>query len=76
MIQVIKHGNTIRTYKCPDCGCVFIADQEEYECKAYILCPECRTTVFSRDTTELNDSINESLIEEQMYLHLKNLGPR
>lgn len=41
MIQVIKHGNTIRTYKCPDCGCVFIADEEEYECKAYILCPEC-----------------------------------
>ena len=31
MIQVIKHGNTVRTYRCKKCGCVFTANQTDID---------------------------------------------
>lgn len=29
MLKIIKHGNTVHTYKCGRCGCIFIADNSE-----------------------------------------------
>lgn len=45
MIEVIKHGNTVRVYKCPNCECVFKVDRLEYKNKVLIECPECETFV-------------------------------
>ena len=44
MIQVIKHGDRIHTYKCLRCQCVFTAHTSDIkECgdTQYINCPEC-----------------------------------
>lgn len=45
MIKVIKHGNTVRVYKCPNCECVFKVDRLEYKDKVLIKCPECETSI-------------------------------
>lgn len=45
MIKVIKHGNSIRVYKCPNCECVFKVDRLEYKDKVLIECPECETSI-------------------------------
>ena len=44
MIQVIKHGDRIHTYKCLRCQCVFTAHTSDIKrCgnAKYISCPEC-----------------------------------
>ena len=44
MIQVIKHGDRIHTYKCLKCQCIFTAHTSDIkECgdTKYINCPEC-----------------------------------
>ena len=44
MIQVIKHGDRIYTYRCLRCQCVFTAHTSDIkECgdAQYINCPEC-----------------------------------
>lgn len=44
MIQVIKHGDRIHTYKCLRCQCVFTAHTSDIKrCgdTQYINCPEC-----------------------------------
>ncbi len=44
-MQVIKHGNTYRTYACRECTCAFEAAKkdvvfDEYG-NEYLECPEC-----------------------------------
>ena len=31
MIKVIKHGNTVHTYKCAKCECIFTASKRDIE---------------------------------------------
>lgn len=62
MFKVIKHGNTIRIYKCDKCGCIFIASKREMEdlgsCR-FIYCPECANLVRKNDFTNGNqETIN------------------
>ena len=48
MIQVIKHGDRIYTYKCLRCQCVFTAHTSDIKgCgdAKYINCPECSNYV-------------------------------
>lgn len=51
MIKVIKSGNTVKTFSCEKCGCVFEASKKDYfyieiiktnslNCES--ICPECK----------------------------------
>ena len=31
MLKIIKHGNTVHTYKCGRCGCIFTANKRDIE---------------------------------------------
>lgn len=48
-MEIIKHGNTIKEYKC-ECGCEFIAFKTDrkidrdfflHKMRYYVTCPEC-----------------------------------
>ena len=44
MLKIIKHGNTVHTYKCIKCGCIFIASEIETKIEdinGLLHCPEC-----------------------------------
>lgn len=62
-MKVIKPGNTElvlkeRSFKCPECGCEFIANKHEYSYSGSqynvafykCVCPTCGHTVFSEKT--------------------------
>lgn len=56
MIEVIKHGNYVRLYKCLHCGCLFKANKNDINCInsgapafGYIRCPECKTYIRGDD---------------------------
>ena len=52
MIQVIKHGDRIYTYKCLRCQCVFTANILDINgCgdTQYINCPECSNYIRAID---------------------------
>lgn len=60
MIEVIKHGNYVRLYKCTHCGCLFKANKNDINCidsggsgVGYIRCPECK--VYIRGDDYLDD---------------------
>ena len=67
-MKIIKHGtqkNNTRKFVCNSCGCVFEAENNEYEvdfsqtCEEFIttyytFCPECRCEVF-----DVNVEINK-----------------
>lgn len=49
---IIKHGNTIRIYKCDKCGCIFIKNKREMEDLGYgkfLCCPECTSLIYKAD---------------------------
>ena len=59
-IKIIKPGKkpeTIERFECPHCGCVFMADVDDYEeeyslCNGYYLkidCKTCGCTVYKPD---------------------------
>jgi uncharacterized Zn finger protein len=55
MIKVIKHGNTVHTYKCIKCGCIFIADEIETKIDGINVlfnCPECGNYVNDTDIVD------------------------
>ena len=55
MIKVIKHGNTVYTYKCIKCGCIFIADEIETKINGIdvlVNCPECGNYVNDTDIVD------------------------
>ena len=50
MLKIIKHGNTVHTYKCGRCGCIFIADNSEIKDGDILMkCPECRFYILEHD---------------------------
>ena len=50
MLKIIKHGNTVHTYKCSRCGCIFIADNSEIKDGDILMqCPECRFYILEHD---------------------------
>lgn len=57
MVEVIKHGNTVHTYKCSECGCIFIADKAEEEIMDFNLlrCPECEYPVLDYDIIDTQE---------------------
>lgn len=50
MLKIIKHRNTVHTYKCGRCGCIFIADNSEIKDGDILLkCPECGFYILEHD---------------------------
>lgn len=44
MLKIIKHGNTVHTYKCSKCDCIFTASKRDIEIEdinGLLYCPEC-----------------------------------
>lgn len=67
MIQVIKHGDRIHTYKCLRCRCVFTAhtsDIKEYEDTQYINCPECGNYIRIIDYIAYNSPLQYRLFNK------------
>lgn len=60
MIKVIKHGNTVHTYKCPKCGCIFITNKAE----VMLRCPECKYPTFDHDIIDNQEIIKDKLFEK------------
>lgn len=58
-MKIIKEGNKsilskIKRFECHDCGCVFEADKNEYQCGEqynqeyyYCVCPYCKHTTYN-----------------------------
>ena len=56
MIKVIKHGDTVHTYKYGRCGCIFTANKRDIEIEdinGLLHCPECGNYV--NDTDIIDD---------------------
>lgn len=63
MIQVIKHGNTVHTYKCSECGCIFIANEVETKVNGIdilLRCPECKYPVLNHDIIDNQEITKEN----------------
>ena len=62
MLKIIKHGNTVHTYKCGRCGCIFIADNSEIKDGDILMqCPECRFYILEHDIID-DQKINQETI--------------
>lgn len=68
MVEVIKHGDTVHTYKCSECGCIFIADKTEEEIMStgfnLLHCPECEYPVLDHDIIDNQEITNDKLFEK------------
>ena len=63
MIKVIKHGNTVHTYKFIKCGCIFIAYEIETKIDGIDIllnCPECGVN----DIDIIN---NQEIIKDKLF---------
>ena len=75
MIKVIKHGNTVHTYKCGRCGCIFIADNSEIKDSDILLqCPECRFYIFEHDIIDNKEIIKDKLFKKINVLSCWKVG--
>ena len=64
MIQIIKHGDRIHTYKCLRCRCVFTAHTSDINrCgdTQYINCPECGNYIRDVDYITYNSPLQYRL---------------
>lgn len=64
MLKIIKHGNTVHTYKCGRCGCIFIASEIEAKIEGInglLHCPECGYYISEHDIID-NQKINQETI--------------
>ena len=62
MLKIIKHGNTVHTYKCGRCGCIFIADNSEIKDGDILMqCPECKFYILEHDIID-DKKINQETI--------------
>lgn len=65
MLKIIKHGNTVHTYKCGRCGCIFIADNSEIKDGDILMqCPECRFYILEHDIIDDKEIIKDKLFEK------------
>ena len=64
MLKIIKHGNTVHTYKCGRCGCIFTANKRDIEIEdinGLLHCPECGYYIFEHDIID-DKKINQETI--------------
>ena len=67
MIKIIKHGNTVHTYKCIKCGCIFIASEIETKIEdinGLLHCPECGYYISEDDIIDNQEIIKDKLFEK------------
>lgn len=51
-MKILIPGNIQKTkYVCPNCGCVFLADENEIYCEYYLECPQegCKRIIDIRE---------------------------
>ena len=54
---IVKHGDTIKTFTCERCGCIFTADENDYNRRGYLIgyhdfnssCPECGRDAYEEE---------------------------
>ena len=64
MLKIIKHGNTVHTYKCGRCGCIFTANKRDIEIEdinGLLHCPECGYYISEDDIID-DQKINQETI--------------
>ena len=64
MLKIIKHGNTVHTYKCGRCGCILTANKRDIEIEdinGLLHCPECGYYIFEHDIID-DKKINQETI--------------
>ena len=64
MLKIIKHGNTVHTYKCGRCGCIFTANKRDIEIEdinCLLHCPECGYYISEDDIID-DQKINQETI--------------
>ena len=67
MLKIIKHANTVHTYKCGRCSCIFIADNSEIKDGDILMqCPECRFYILEHDIID-DQKINQETINVPSY---------
>lgn len=64
MLKIIKHGNTVHTYKCCKCDCIFTASKRDIEIEdsnGLLYCPECGYYISEDDIID-DQKINQETI--------------
>ena len=64
MLKIIKHGNTVHTYKCGRCACIFTANKRDIEIEdinGLLHCPECGYYISEYDIID-DQKINQETI--------------
>lgn len=67
MLKIIKHGNTVHTYKCIKCGCIFTANKRDIEIEdinSLLHCPECGYYISENDIIDDRETIKDKLFEK------------
>lgn len=67
MLKIIKHGNTVHTYKCIKCGCIFTANKRDIEIEdinGLLHCPECGYYISENDIIDDRETIKDKLFEK------------
>ena len=67
MLKIIKHGNTVHTYKCGRCGCIFTANKRDIEIEdinGLLHCPECGYYISEDDIIDNQEIIKDKLFEK------------
>ena len=67
MLKIIKHGNTVHTYKCSKCDCIFTASERDIEIEdinGLLYCPECGYYISEDDIIDNQEIIKDKLFEK------------
>lgn len=70
MLKIIKHGNTVHTYKCGRCGCIFAASKRDTEIEdinGLLYCPECGYYISEDDIIDNQEIIKDKLIKDKLF---------
>ena len=70
MLKIIKHGNTVHTYKCGRCGCIFTANKRDIEIEdinGLLYCPECGYYISEDDIIDNQEIIKDKLIKDKLF---------
>ena len=70
MLKIIKHGNTVHTYKCGRCGCIFTANKRDIEIEdinGLLYCPECGYYISEDDIIDDRAIIKDKLIKDKLF---------
>lgn len=70
MLKIIKHGNTVHTYKCSKCDCIFTASKRDIEIEdinGLLYCPECGYYISEDDIIDNQEIIKDKLIKDKLF---------